>query len=244
LYFFDEKQHIGIIKGVSRRFCHTINEDSRLNAHLEFDRADSAAVATLRSAGPGAASTVRRRAAHAATRFPFSPKVECATSDDHGNTPDQKSDIPIDPLSLRHGLVDVVELKELMIDDALDHIERSETHQDRSGQQFTRPPQMRPVRRPPQQQKARDDENIGAGVKNAVPQRVELQRREIHGRVEMAHHVMPLQDLVKHDPVEKAAQSKAEQDTGRGRKLPLFFVFALVMGCVRLSPAGDHCPDQ
>jgi len=55
---------------------------------------------------------------------------------------------------------------------------------------------------------------------------------------------MPLQDLVKHDPVEKAAQSKAEQDTGRGRKLPLFFVFALVMGCVRLSPAGDHCPDQ
>ena len=54
---------------------------------------------------------------------------------------------------------------------------------------------------------------------DAVPQHVELQIAESVRRITSARqHVMPLQDLMQHDAVEKAAKAEAEENAGCDRK--------------------------
>ncbi len=49
-------------------------------------------------------------------------------------------------------------------------------------------------------------------MKEAAQRRVELQVGQVIGRVEVADHVVPLEDLMKHDAVEETAQADAQQD--------------------------------
>lgn len=49
-------------------------------------------------------------------------------------------------------------------------------------------------------------------MKEAVQRRVELQVGQVIGRVEVADHVVPLEDLMKHDAVEETARADAQQD--------------------------------
>jgi hypothetical protein len=53
-------------------------------------------------------------------------------------------------------------------------------------------------------------------VEEAIPEGVDLQILDAVGGITCAgQHVMPLQDLVQHDAVEKAAQPEPKENTGR-----------------------------
>jgi hypothetical protein len=61
-------------------------------------------------------------------------------------------------------------------------------------------------------------------VEDAVPKRVELEVLDrVHG-IPAAQHVVPLQELVQHDAVEKAAEPQPEEHARRLGKMPLLGV--------------------
>ena len=49
-------------------------------------------------------------------------------------------------------------------------------------------------------------------MEEAVPEGVELEAGHAGQRLDVRQHVVPLQDLVEHDPVEEAAYAQAEYD--------------------------------
>ena len=49
-------------------------------------------------------------------------------------------------------------------------------------------------------------------MEEAVPKGVQLEAGHAGQRLHVRQHVVPLQDLVKHDPVEEAAYAQAEYD--------------------------------
>jgi hypothetical protein len=116
----------------------------------------------------------------------------------------------------------VVQAEQVVVDDALDEVEEAEAHQHRARQQLPRPAHMGAVRPSPQHDQAEQDEDVGSGMKEPVPERVDLQVRHAVGRITRAgEHVVPLEHLMQHDAVEEAAEAKAEQDSGRDRELPV-----------------------
>ena len=70
----------------------------------------------------------------------------------------------------------------------------------------------------PEEKQTGQGEEVGCGVKEPVAERVRFQTGDRGGGVgvDVAHHVMPLQDLVEHDAVEEAANPQSEQDAARG----------------------------
>lgn len=101
-----------------------------------------------------------------------------------------------------------------MVDQAFDKVEDPKTYQESAHHHLAGPPEMGLAGRPPKHHKAKRDENIRTGVENAVPKRVELEVLDGVGRVPGAgQHVMPLQNLMQNDPVEKPAEAKSEQNS-------------------------------
>ncbi len=110
-----------------------------------------------------------------------------------------------------------------MIDHALDQVEDPEAHQHRAYEQLTGPAYMRAVRLPPQYDEPEQDEDVGAGMEEAVPERIDFEVEDTVGRVAGAgEHVMPLEHLMQDDPVEEAAQAEPEEDTAGRREIPVF----------------------
>ena len=76
--------------------------------------------------------------------------------------------------------------------------------------------------RTPKDGKARCHEQICAGVEDAVPDDVEFEVvQSVGGVTGTGQHMMPLQDLMQHDPVEEAAQPQAEKDSCQNGKIAL-----------------------
>src|SRR5437868_4631912 len=71
----------------------------------------------------------------------------------HGCAPKQKAEIPPDPLLVRHRLVDMMDTKELVVDEAFCQVEDPKAHQYRPREQLTRPAHVRSVSRAPQNDK-------------------------------------------------------------------------------------------
>jgi hypothetical protein len=115
----------------------------------------------------------------------------------------------------------VVHAEPLVVDHSLHAIEQPEPDQQRADQLPVRPRQVLAVRRAPEHEQARDHEQVGRGVEEPVPERVELQVVERGDRVPTAQHVVPLQHLMQHDPVEEPAEPEPEQDAGRDRESAL-----------------------
>ena len=82
------------------------------------------------------ADTSFRKAPAASGPRPLTRAVEGPATDDHRSAPDQKADIPVDPLVPRDGLVDVVQAKQVVVDHAFNDVESTETHQHRPGEEF------------------------------------------------------------------------------------------------------------
>ena len=99
---------------------------------------------------------------------PLTRAVEGPATDDHRRAPDQKTDIPVDPLLPRDRLVDVVQAKQVVVDHALNDVERTEANQHRPGEEFPRPPEVRPVGGPPECDQSENDKDVGRGVEEPV----------------------------------------------------------------------------
>ena len=82
-------------------------------------------------------------------RFTLPNLEQEPAADQHGSTPDQEADVPEDPLLPRHGLVDMVDAEQVMIDDAFDQVEQTEADQERAGEQLGRPSYVPATGRPP-----------------------------------------------------------------------------------------------
>jgi len=76
----------------------------------------------------------------------------------------------------------------------------------------------------PEHKQPRDHKQICGAVEDAVPKRVELEVLDRVLGIPAAQHVVPLQELVQHDAVEKAAESQPEEHARRLGKMPLLGV--------------------
>lgn len=117
---------------------------------------------------------------------------------------------------MARAFADVVDREQMMVNDALNYVEQAPADQQpaREGASANRPsPFCCPS---PEDVEARRDRDPCSGVKKAVPKRVPFQSGHRGSWVAAltCEHVMPLEDLVEHDPVYKAAEADAEQDAG------------------------------
>ncbi len=72
----------------------------------------------------------------------------------------------------------------------------------------------------PEDEQLGEHKQISKAKEVAVPAGVELKRLDRRDRVPAAQHMMPSQELVQDDPVEKAAETEAEQHSGNHGKSP------------------------
>src|SRR5215203_5962302 len=71
----------------------------------------------------------------------------------------------------------------------------------------------------PQDVKPQPREDVSAGMKEAVPERVDLQVLNTVRRIARAcQHMMPLKDLVQDNTIKEPAQTQSEQDASGNRK--------------------------
>ena len=62
-------------------------------------------------------------------RFLPSGPQKTPSSQKHQRSPDQKTTIPVNPLIRRHGFVDVVQAKDMMVNDAFNQVKKTKTYQ-------------------------------------------------------------------------------------------------------------------
>jgi hypothetical protein len=113
----------------------------------------------------------------------------------------------------------VVDAQDLVIDDTLHLVEGIAPHQQGAGEQLSGLPHTCAASRSPQDDEAEQYEEADARVEQAISECVDLELGNAVGRIASAgEHVVPLQYLVQHDPVEEAAQAQPEQDASGGGK--------------------------
>jgi hypothetical protein len=79
-------------------------------------------------------------------------------ADKHQRAPYEKAHIEIQPIRGIDAFIDVMKAQQVVIDDALDQVEGTETDQQRPHEQLARPIQVLPLRRAPEDVEARDNE--------------------------------------------------------------------------------------
>jgi hypothetical protein len=103
----------------------------------------------------------------------------------------------------------VMDSEELMIDQTLDEIEESPATEHRAEQHATGPHRIGATSGAEEQTDADGSHGPGYRMEEAVPDHVVLHRNERRGRDAAREHVVPLQDLVEEDSIEKAAEADA-----------------------------------
>ena len=141
-------------------------------------------------------------------RFLPSHTQKTPASTKHQGSPDQKTTVPIDPLCRRHGFIDVVQAKEMMVNDAFNQVKKPKTYQERPPEELARPADMGPLRRPPQEEEAEHDTYICAHMKEAVPEGIDLKMLHTGGGISSTgEHVVPLQHLMEQNPIKESSQT-------------------------------------
>lgn len=116
-------------------------------------------------------------------------------------------------------LADVVQAKNLMVNETLDEVEEAPADEHPSEKRLTAdcPP---PFRRPsPKKQDANGDRDPGGGMEEAIGERVDLQASDSGLWVLpfAAQQVVPLEDLVEDNAVHKPPETDPDQDSWRSR---------------------------
>lgn len=114
----------------------------------------------------------------------------------------------------------MVKAENLMVDDPLYQVEQPKPHQHGSGEFAGAPFEVAEPGRPPQDEQSAQNEDVGCGMEDAVPKRIQFKVLYRIDRIPGAQHVMPLKNLAENDPVEEAAQTNAEQQAGRAWEPP------------------------
>jgi hypothetical protein len=119
------------------------------------------------------------------------------SADKHGRAPDQKADVPLDPLVERNGFVDVVEAEQLVIDQTFNNIEDAEAHQECAGEELAGPADMVFLRVAPQHAKTNGSEDVRAGMEEPILEGLYPQVLDAVWSITRAgQHMVPLQALV------------------------------------------------
>ena len=127
----------------------------------------------------------------------------------HDGAPGEESEIPGQQIG--RVLLDVVYLQNVVIDDTLDYVERAPADQQPAYQQHRGPTDVGQPSGTPQQSKPYGCAYVSGGVKEPVPDGVQLEVSDRVRRVARAgEHVVPLQNLVQYDAVEEAAEAHPE----------------------------------
>lgn len=93
---------------------------------------------------------------------------------DHRPAPGKKPEVPEEPLPARSCFVDVVQAEHLVVDDAFDKVERSEADEHRRDEIAGRPAEMAKAAGPPQDEEAGEDEDVGTGVEDTIPESIQF----------------------------------------------------------------------
>ena len=118
-------------------------------------------------------------------------------------------------------MADMMDGKDMVVDNPFDDIEETPAKEQGANEDLRRPGGMRRSAGTPKQYETGDGGEIDAGVKEPVRERVCLESADCRRwpAVSVAQHVMPLKQLMQHNPVEEASETKSEQDTcGDGRR--------------------------
>lgn len=127
-----------------------------------------------------------------------------------------------------------------MVDGALDQVEAAKPDEEGTGHKLCRPKQGSPPPPAPQNDQAQHDENVCAHMEEAVKERIQSQVfQAVRWKACAAQHVMPLQHLMQNDAVEEAPETEAEEDSGCGGKLCVFFAVSS-NACTPLSNRSQN----
>ena len=114
----------------------------------------------------------------------------------------------------RYGFIHMVKLQDVVVHEAFDHVEEPKAHQKASHEHLARPPEVNPMRRSPQKHQSNYNKNISGRMEQAVKQGIEFKVfQAVRWITGTCRHVVPLQNLVQHDAVEKSSQTQTQEDT-------------------------------
>lgn len=132
---------------------------------------------------------------------------------------------------------EVVKAENLVIDQALDEVERAPACENSPEKSLARPGPRLPASRPEQESDARNGEDPDRQVKETVLRVLALEVLDGRGLAggRRADHVVPAEDLVEDNAVEEAAKAKAENYSG-AKERGISCLFAHV--CPRPGPGA------
>lgn len=113
---------------------------------------------------------------------------------------------------LTMALQDMVDVQDVMINDALDEIEKAPAEEISPDEDFAAPGDIATCASTPQQCKTRQDHDEAKRVEQPIPVHVNLHVRDAGLGKLGREHVVYLKQLMEQDAVEKASETDAEED--------------------------------
>jgi len=138
----------------------------------------------------------------------------------------------------------IMQLQDMVINDAFHQVENAPAQQYTSPEQALRAVDVLTLKHFPEQPDADGRREEGEQMKNAIPKHIHTFGQYGIGRYPVGEHLVPLEDLVQHDTIRKAAKPHAEHDGCRGERdiapccrMASGGMYASTASC---SPAAEH----
>jgi len=112
----------------------------------------------------------------------------------------------------------VVQLQHVVVDQPLDRVEEPPADREPAGERAAGPRDVATRAGPEEKPDAERGDEPRHGVKDAVPDHVDLDVHQRRRRKARRQHVMQLQDLVKQDAVREASEPDAEHGPRRDER--------------------------
>ena len=140
--------------------------------------------------------------------------VECPSRDCEDKSEHEKADVPRNRAT--EIVAYVVDAEDLVVDQPLNDVEDAPSHEQKPRLEAEIRGRLPLLPGTQHQQHSQSDQDPGAEMKEAISQGVCFETRNRVYRViaGVANHVMPLEQLVSDDAVDKPTQAQAEQQTG------------------------------
>jgi hypothetical protein len=118
-----------------------------------------------------------------------------------------------------HSLADVMDRENVVVNDAFHEVEEAPPDQHPADEGSAADCPVPVCCAPPEDVKARGDGDPGSGVKDSVPEGIRLEARYRRAGIvaRTREHVMPLKQLVEHDPVHEAPKADTQKNSGKSR---------------------------
>ncbi len=113
----------------------------------------------------------------------------------------------------------VMQIQNVMVDDALDQVEKSPPKEQRPSEQSARPKNVRDGVRAKKENEPNRSRNPRKRVKHAVPEHVDLHIRDGGFREARGKHVVGLEELVEEDAVHEPAKTDSKKDSSACKRL-------------------------